>query len=270
MRRVLRKTLRMLIALPFVVALAAQEPPPRYTGEPISLNLKDIELSDFFRLIHEISGLNIVVDPAVRGSLTLVLLDVPWDQALDIVLRNHGLLSELEGNVLRGVLTRETAQKEQEARRDLARATQEAVLLETITYTLSYARAADAAPILRRFLSPRGEIAVDERTNTLILTDVPAVLDQLLGPLSRQEPSPGRSRGQLEERHESDPAQYALALKERSDYTVYSCEVRGEWLHYHTAYGARTRVILAQVDWARTNCVARPAPRLHSNPPPFG
>src|SRR5579863_1977993 len=59
---------------------------PRYTGEPISVNLKDVDLKDFFRLIHEISGLNVVLDPNVHGTLTVVLDDVPWDQALDIVL----------------------------------------------------------------------------------------------------------------------------------------------------------------------------------------
>src|SRR6266481_6646058 len=63
----------------------------RYTGEPISVNLKDVDLKDFFRLIHEISGLNVVLDPAVKGSLTIVLDEVPWDQALDIVLQNNGL-----------------------------------------------------------------------------------------------------------------------------------------------------------------------------------
>jgi len=58
---------------------------PRYTGEPISVNLKDVDLKDFFRLVHEISGLNVVLDPNVHGTLTIVLDDVPWDQALDIV-----------------------------------------------------------------------------------------------------------------------------------------------------------------------------------------
>ncbi|MDA2914900.1 secretin and TonB N-terminal domain-containing protein, partial [Acidobacteriia bacterium AH_259_A11_L15] len=78
-----------------------------YTGARISLNLKQADLLDFFHLIHEISGLNIVVDPNVSGSVTLVLIDVPWDQALDIVLRNNGLSSTLEGNVLR-ITTRQT------------------------------------------------------------------------------------------------------------------------------------------------------------------
>src|SRR5581483_10364807 len=74
---------------------------PKYTGEPISVNLKDVDLKDFFRLIHEISGLNVVLDPDVKGSLTIVLDDVPWDQALDIVLKNNDLSRQLEGNVLR-------------------------------------------------------------------------------------------------------------------------------------------------------------------------
>src|SRR5204862_5352929 len=63
----------------------------RYTGEPISVNLKDVDLKDFFRLIHEISGLNVVLDPGVAGTLTIVLDDVPWDQALAIVLQNNSL-----------------------------------------------------------------------------------------------------------------------------------------------------------------------------------
>jgi AMIN domain len=73
----------------------------KYTGEPISVNLKDVDLKDFFRLIHEISGLNVVLDPAVHGSLTIVLDEVPWDQALDIVLQNNGLDKQLSGNVRR-------------------------------------------------------------------------------------------------------------------------------------------------------------------------
>ena len=87
--------------------------PGRYTGEPISVNLKDVDLKDFFRLIHEISGLNVVLDPNVKGTLTIVLDEVPWDQALDIVLQNNGLDKQFSGNVLR-VATRDTLKKEAE------------------------------------------------------------------------------------------------------------------------------------------------------------
>ena len=79
----------------------------KFTGEPISVNLKEVDLRDFFRLIHEISGLNVVVDPAVKGNLTIVLDDVPWDQALDIVLKNNDLDKQLDGNVLR-IATKDT------------------------------------------------------------------------------------------------------------------------------------------------------------------
>ena len=215
----------LLLLLP--TSLIAPEPSPRHAGEHISLNLKDVDFHDFFRLIHEISGLNIVVEPAVRGTLTLVLIDVPWNQALDIVLRSYGLVSEHEGNVLR-VMTRETAKREQESRKALIQAAQEAVPLRTVTYTLSYARASDAAQILRRFLSPRGEIAVDERTNTIIITDVPAALEQVLGPLPRQQGLPDRSRAQLRERQQSDEHQYELALKDGISYAVYYCKARGD------------------------------------------
>jgi len=86
------------------------------------VNLKDVDLRDFFRLIHEISGLNVVLDPAVKGSLTIVLDEVPWDQALDIVLQNNGLDKQLSGNVLR-IATHDTLRKEAESVRDLEKAT---------------------------------------------------------------------------------------------------------------------------------------------------
>src|SRR5712692_7251223 len=103
----------MAAALLAQAPAAAAPPAGKYTGEPISVNLKDVDLKDFFRLIHEISGLNVVLDPAVKGSLTIVLDEVPWDQALDIVLQNNSLDKQLNGNVLR-IATVETLKKEAE------------------------------------------------------------------------------------------------------------------------------------------------------------
>ena len=81
-----RRRAEPIVPAPAPAAAPQQAPTPapagRYTGEPISVNLKDVDLRDFFRLIHEISGLNVVVDPSVKGNLTIVLDDVPWDQAL--------------------------------------------------------------------------------------------------------------------------------------------------------------------------------------------
>jgi len=160
----------------------------KYSGEPISVNLKDVDLRDFFRLIHEISGLNVVVDPSVKGTLTIVLDDVPWDQALDIVLHNNDLDKQLEGNVLR-IATRETIRKEAEESRDLARAQAEAADIVTTTRRLSYAKATTIALVMKKFLSSRGDILADDRSNTLIIRDIPTtfpVLDNLLRQLDRK------------------------------------------------------------------------------------
>src|SRR5713226_7788570 len=163
-------------------------PAGRYTGEPISVNLKDVDLKDFFRLIHEISGLNVVLDPAVKGTLTIVLDEVPWDQALDIVMQNNSLDKQLNGNVLR-IATRSTLQKEAETQRDLEKAQAEAVAPVTVTRVLSYAKAASMAPTLKKFLSSRGDVLFDERSNQLIIRDIPSVipvLDNLIRQLDRK------------------------------------------------------------------------------------
>jgi len=165
-------------------------PRPKYTGEPISVNLKDVDLKDFFRLIHEISGLNVILDPNVHGSLTIVLDDVPWDQALDIVLKNNGLERELDGNVLR-IATIDTLRREADARRAQIEARSLADPKITVTRFLSYAHSKDVVPIVKKFLSQRGEIISDDRTNGLIIQDIPSVfpeIDRLLTQLDRKTP----------------------------------------------------------------------------------
>jgi type IV pilus assembly protein PilQ len=162
--------------------------PGHYTGEPISVNLKDVDLKDFFRLIHEISGLNVVLDPNVKGTLTIVLDEVPWDQALDIVLQNNGLDKQFSGNVLR-VATRDTLRKEAETMRDLEKAQQEAVAPVTVTRVLSYAKAATLKDTLKKFLSARGDILADDRSNQLIIRDIPSVIptmDNLIRQMDRK------------------------------------------------------------------------------------
>ncbi len=150
----------------------------KYTGEPISVNLKDVDLKDFFRLIHEISGLNVVLDPMVHGNLTIVLDDVPWDQALDIVLKNNDLSRQLDGNVLR-IATVDTLKREAENRRAQIDAEALAVDKVSITRFLSYAHAKDVLLPVKKFLSQRGDVVADERTNSLIISDIPAVLPQI-------------------------------------------------------------------------------------------
>ncbi|MFZ0640841.1 MAG: type IV pilus secretin PilQ [Candidatus Acidiferrales bacterium] len=182
-----------------VVPVAAANPGPvsvitqdqsnaRYSGSPISVNLKNVDLQDFFRLIHEISGLNVVVDPSVKGTLTLVLDNVPWDQALDIVLKNNDLDKELDGNVLR-IATKETMKKEADEAKDLAKAQIEAADVITTTRVLNYAKAGDLVATIKKFLSSRGDVLADPRTNTLIISDIPTVIpviDNLIRELDKR------------------------------------------------------------------------------------
>ncbi len=172
-------------------AQAGQQPAstgPKYTGEPISVNLKDVDLKDFFRLIHEISGLNVVLDPNVHGTLTVVLDDVPWDQALDIVLKNNDLARELEGNVLR-IATVETLKHEADARRAQIESESLAVEKVSVTRFLSYAKAKDVIVTVKKFLSQRGDVVADDRTNAVIINDIPKTIptiDRLLTQLDRK------------------------------------------------------------------------------------
>ena len=149
---------------PVVVAPAPSNQPPQYTGEIISLDLKDYDIKDFFRLISEISGLNVVLDPNVSGVVTLKLTDVPWDQALDVVLRNNQLGAQLQGNVLR-IATNATLQGEQTAQRSLRDAQEQAAPLVTRTFLLNYTTAPQVSNVLKTLLSMRGTIITDDRRN---------------------------------------------------------------------------------------------------------
>src|SRR6185436_12238419 len=112
---------------------------------------------------------NVVLDPKVAGTLTIVLDDVPWDQALSIVMKNNGLDCQLDGNVLR-IATLATLKKEADDRRAQLEAQALAVELTTINRYLSYAVAKDVVPTIKGFLSPRGTILADDRTNALVIS----------------------------------------------------------------------------------------------------
>ena len=145
----------------------------KYTGKRISLNFKDADLKDVFRIFHEISGYNIVLDPSVSGNVTIVLDNVPEDQALDIILKNNGLDKVFENNVIRIASTSKLSQ-EAAARKTLQEAKELEEMPVTFTRALSYARAKDVAPIVKRVMSKRGDVATDDRTNTLIISDISA------------------------------------------------------------------------------------------------
>ena len=162
-----------------------------YYGEIIgALRFKDADLEDVVLWLADFAGLNVVFDPDVRGTVTCDLRYVPWDQALDVILRPNKMGKSIEGNILRiapvGTLTREA-----EDRRRLEESQELAGPVVTRYYELSYARAKDIEGLLRGKISSRGELIVDERTNTLVITDVRDkfdLLEQLIAVLDTPTP----------------------------------------------------------------------------------
>lgn len=151
----------------------------QFTGEPISLDLKDADIKDVFRTISQLTGLNIVIDPEVRGTVTVQLENVPWDQALDLILKQNSLGYVLENNIMR-IATTAKLQSEQSDRARLAEARQAAEATRTVIKKLSYARAGDITPTLKSVMSRRGDIVVDARTNTLIIREIPTFLPAVM------------------------------------------------------------------------------------------
>jgi type IV pilus secretin PilQ/predicted competence protein len=149
-----------------------------YTGEPLSLNLKDADIKDVLRTFAQLTGLNIAIDPTVSGSVTVDFVDVPWDQALEIILRQNSLAYVLEGNVMR-VGTAARLSEEATANRNLNEQERLNVPLNTVGFKLSYARAQDVAGLLREMASPRARLIVDQRTNQLIISEIPAYLQTM-------------------------------------------------------------------------------------------
>ncbi len=159
-----------------VVRTAAQlEDKKEYTGERLTLNFQDIETRAVLQLLADTSGQNIVVSDSVQGNVTLRLQNVPWDQALDIVLRTKGLDKRRQDNVIIVAPTEELAAREKAelaARKDL----QELAPLRTEYLQVNYAKASDLATLIKSsgensLMSPRGSVSIDERTNTLLIQD---------------------------------------------------------------------------------------------------
>jgi type IV pilus secretin PilQ/predicted competence protein len=177
------------LALP---ALPAPQEPPKesfeaktisqdkkvYTGAPINMDFKDADLQDIFRLFADVSGLNVVVNPGVSGKVTLKLTEVPWDQALDLILKTNGLGRTIDDNVIR-IARLSDLQREEEDLRKLKENQALAGDLTTWRKSLSYAKAADLEQSVKKVaLSARGQITLDTRTNTMIITDLPTYLDK--------------------------------------------------------------------------------------------
>ncbi|HZT02059.1 MAG TPA: type IV pilus secretin PilQ [Steroidobacteraceae bacterium] len=155
---------------------------PKYTGERLTLNFQDISVRAVLQLLADASGQNIVVSDSVNGSVTLRLQNVPWDQALAIILQTKGLGQRKEGNVILVAPQEELASRE---KADLAaqNSVQQLEPLRSEYLQINYAKAADLAALVKTqsnsLLSKRGNVAVDDRTNTLLLQDTPENLEQI-------------------------------------------------------------------------------------------
>jgi type IV pilus assembly protein PilQ len=153
-----------------------------YNGEKLTLNFQNIEMRALLQVVADFTGLNIVTSDTVAGSLTLRLKDVPWDQALDIILQTKGLAKRKNGNVVLIAPADELAIKEKLALEALNNVA-ELEPLRTESFVLSYAKGADVRTLLsdgqQKILSKRGSVTVDTRTNTMFVQDVPSRLDDV-------------------------------------------------------------------------------------------
>src|SRR2546426_2284086 len=164
--------------------------PERFTGKRISLDFQDAELSSVLRLMADVSGLNMVVGESVKAKVTLKLLNVPWDQALDLILKLNNLGQIREGNII----WIDTLANITKLRDDAARAKEATLKAEELVTRIIYLNFADAAKtvdVAKSSLSTRGEIKVDSRTNSLVVRDIPDNLtrvEKIVRDLDQQTP----------------------------------------------------------------------------------
>jgi type IV pilus assembly protein PilQ len=156
----------------------------RYVGRKVSLDFQDADLSNVLRLLADVSGFNIVIGEGVKGKVTLKLINVPWDQALDIVLKMSNLGQIREGNIIRVATLSDIAkQQDEEAHAKDARIKAEDLVTKVIS--VNYAKVDDLAKTMKKYLSPRGEVDVDARTNTLIIKDIDREINEAVALVRR-------------------------------------------------------------------------------------
>jgi len=160
----------------------------RYTGSKMSIDVKSTDIRDFLLIIADHAKLNLVADQDVQGNFTFRFVDTPWDQVLDVITKHAGLGKEISNGVIR-IAKVEKLQKEEEDRKRLDDAKSLAGDVQTISRPLSFAKVADAKAILEKVITKRGSIITDDRTNTLIITDLPRniyLVDDLIAQLDVQ------------------------------------------------------------------------------------
>lgn len=163
----MKHSLLVAVIMGSLVAASAEAAPPK----KITIDMQDAEIGNVLRLLADVSGKNLVYGEEVKGKITLKLKNVPWTQALKVVLQTKGLGSETDGDVIR-IAPQETLDREAIAALDLAAQRELKGPLTTRVIPVNYARAKELAEQVKPMLSPRGTVTVDERTNTLIIRDV--------------------------------------------------------------------------------------------------
>ena len=147
----------------------------RFSGQPLTLDLVNVPLVDFFRLMAEEGGINIVLDPAVTGTLSMKVVKLPWDQIFEAALTNNGLDKQVEGTMVR-IAKKSTLQEEARQQEALKKANLLAADLETRVKRLNYAKADTLVSAISDQKTVRGTIVVEKQTNSLILTDLPSAI----------------------------------------------------------------------------------------------
>ncbi len=159
-----------------------------YTGQKLSLDFKDADIKNVFRLLAEVSGLNIIVTDEVKQRVTIRLIDVPWDQAMDLLIDTNGLAKEQMGNVVR-ISTATKLKADKDALSAAKRAQDSAEPLETAYFNVNYAKATDLVDKvlnkIKPILSPRGAIVPDERSNSIVVRDIKRGIDDAVAIISR-------------------------------------------------------------------------------------
>jgi type IV pilus assembly protein PilQ len=152
--------------------------PKSYTGQKLSLDFKDADIKNVFRLLAEVSGLNIVVTNDVNRKVTLRLVDVPWDQALDLLIDTNGLGKEQMGNVVR-ISTAGQLKTERDALFAARKSEETLEPLHTVYFNINYAKAKDLEPKIKTLLSKRADasLVTDERSNTIMVRDIKKAVD---------------------------------------------------------------------------------------------
>jgi type IV pilus assembly protein PilQ len=166
----------------------------KYTGQKVSLEFKDADIKNVFRLLGEVSGKNVIVTDDVSRKVTIRLIEVPWDQAMDLLVDTHGLGKDETGNVIR-ISTAGRLKAERDALAAAKRSEENIEPLQTAYLTLNYARVTkaptdvttdkDLVERVKTILSPRGRVEADQRTNTLIVRDIKAGIDDVQAFIAR-------------------------------------------------------------------------------------